>query len=164
MKEVIIMRGISGSGKSTLAQKIKLSSPEKRVIVSADDFFTFDSGEYLFDPTFLKHAHEMCKQKFLLALEKGVNTIIVDNTNTKLWECEDYIKWGKEAGYLVFQCMSHVLTSEDALVGETFVDTCFERCVHDVPREGIKKQLARMERINLPHYYLSAEFKDEVTG
>lgn len=90
-ERVILIRGASGSGKSTLA---KLFSNNK-VICCADDYF-WDSGEYKFDPSLLGKAHEYCRNVFISALDSGVETVIISNTNTTEKEFNFYIDEAKK--------------------------------------------------------------------
>ena len=60
--ELILLRGLPGSGKSTLAKIIlQLRSTDEPEVLSADDFFEDKEGEYNFDPTKLKEAHNYCQ-------------------------------------------------------------------------------------------------------
>lgn len=87
MAKLIILRGISGSGKSTYARKIKSDLPI--VIVSADDHFMKD-GEYIFNPAELPEAHRKCFMNCDDYLDAEFD-VIVDNTNTSLWEISPYM-------------------------------------------------------------------------
>src|SRR6185369_13094251 len=90
MNKVYIMRGPSGCGKSTKAKEI--SSKYSFVICSADNFFiNNETGKYNFNPQLLKRAHSNCRQDFINALEKNIECVIVDNTNTQFWEAQFYI-------------------------------------------------------------------------
>jgi len=53
MKELILLRGLPGSGKSTLAKSLD------GIHIEADQFFMID-GEYRFDASKLKDAHNYC--------------------------------------------------------------------------------------------------------
>lgn len=87
-KKVIILRGISGSGKSTYC---KTHFPDG-LVVSADNFFIDEYGIYRFNPANLGAAHSTCFQQFVRGiLNDEVKTVIVDNTNTTLWEFKNYV-------------------------------------------------------------------------
>ena len=62
--DLILLRGIPGSGKSTLGEIILQcpgsSSPE---VLSADNFFIDEKGDYNFDGSKLKQAHNECQLK-----------------------------------------------------------------------------------------------------
>ena len=59
-KNLYLLRGIPGAGKSTLAKQLGDSHFE------TDGFFMVD-GEYKFDPTKLRKAHEWCQSQVELA-------------------------------------------------------------------------------------------------
>lgn len=82
--QVFILRGLSGSGKSTLARQLKGSLHGRTVIISADDYFQ-QSGEYCFDPEKLAVAHRQCYERFVELVDSHQYSVIVDNTNSKLW-------------------------------------------------------------------------------
>jgi predicted kinase len=94
--KVIIMRGISGAGKSTYIKKHFPSA----VICSADQYFIdANSGNYNFDASKLRQAHNACKEKFKEALKNQEPLIVVDNTNTQLWEFQPYVQLAQTFGY-----------------------------------------------------------------
>lgn len=91
MTTFYLIRGLPGSGKSSLASVLeKASVLEHNVIrVEADDFFLDHEGNYNFDATKLKQAHEYCYSKAseYLKLEYDV---IVSNTSTTEKEVKHY--------------------------------------------------------------------------
>ena len=98
-KNIIILRGVSGSGKSTAA---KLFGGNVEICCS-DDFFTSEDGEYNFAQSRLSDAHEYCRNKFMIALEKeDVDTIVVANTNSREPEFAFYSEKAKEIGADIF--------------------------------------------------------------
>jgi len=96
MKELILLRGLPGSGKSTLAESL---SPEYHV--EADMFFARD-GEYKFDPSKIKFAHNWCQGVVDLWMSEKIPKIVVCNTFTQEWEMEAYYKMAETWGYKVF--------------------------------------------------------------
>jgi hypothetical protein len=94
MKELLLLRGLPGSGKSTLA---KLLGGEH---IEADMYFMKD-GEYHFDGSKLKIAHEWCRNQVSdwMLLEKPL--IIVSNTFTQKWEMDSYYEMANQFGYRV---------------------------------------------------------------
>ncbi len=96
-KSVIILRATSGAGKS-FATEI-LTRGIGWVSVSADNYFYDKEGNYNWDGSKLKEAHQQSKDKFIEALkESTVEGIVVDNTNTQEFEFEWYHKKALEFG------------------------------------------------------------------
>jgi predicted kinase len=96
MKELFLLRGLPGSGKSTLAKSIG------GIHFEADMYFMKD-GEYQFDITRLKDAHQWCQE----GVEKSMTVlnqshIVVSNTFTQEWEMQPYYDLAKQYGYKVF--------------------------------------------------------------
>jgi predicted kinase len=99
MKKLILLRGIPGSGKSTFAKSI---SNESTGHIESDMFFVKD-GEYKFDGSRIKDAHNWCQD--VVGHWMNVNdfeTIIVSNTFTQEWEMKPYMDMAKEWEYQVF--------------------------------------------------------------
>lgn len=60
--ELILLRGLPGSGKSTLAKVIlQIRDSDEPEILSADDFFMDENGDYVFDSSKIKEAHNYCQ-------------------------------------------------------------------------------------------------------
>jgi predicted kinase len=102
MKNLYLLRGIPGAGKSTLAKQLGDSHFE------TDTFFMVE-GEYKFDPTKLRKAHEWCQSQIELAMINNHVTagldnsdIVVSNTFTQAWEMDAYNELAKQYGYRVF--------------------------------------------------------------
>ena len=104
MKKLYIVRGLPGSGKSTFAEALVGSD---FLVCEADKYFIVD-GEYKFDATKLKQAHEWCKNrvetymKDSLVNDQFYREIAVSNTFTQEWEMESYYKLAEQYGYMVF--------------------------------------------------------------
>lgn len=99
MKRIILLRGASGSGKNLVS---KLFGGEV-CVCSADDYFTDNWGNYNFDPNLLGVAHRTCQDKFLNALDNSdIDTIIVNNTNTKEKDFQFYVAEAEKRGIMVF--------------------------------------------------------------
>ena len=118
--KVIVMSGISGSGKSTYAKRVvsetepsmKFRDGERygdyAIIVSADDHFINNAGEYQFDASMLAEAHNECFRDFIEALQSEVGLVIVDNTNCSSEEIAPYMlgasAYGYEAEIVTIRC------------------------------------------------------------
>jgi predicted kinase len=101
MKTLYLLRGLPGSGKSTLAKQLGGSHFE------TDKYFIDVNGEYKFDGSKLKEAHQWCQDAvsngMLLNYTTGHNeTIVVSNTFTQEWEMKPYMDMAKDWDYMVF--------------------------------------------------------------
>jgi len=94
MKDLILLRGLPGSGKSTLAKSLGC------YMFEADQYFMQD-GEYKFDASKLKQAHNWCKLRVEHSMEDGLGMIVVSNTFTQEWEMDAYYELAEEYGYRV---------------------------------------------------------------
>ena len=100
MKELFLLRGLPGSGKSTLAKSLD------GIHVEADQFFMV-GGEYKFDASKLREAHNSCLTRvksymYIFSGNPKSERIIVSNTFTQEWEMEAYYKLAEQYGYKVF--------------------------------------------------------------
>ena len=59
-------------------------------ICSADHFFETQGGKYVFKPKLIGQAHAACGASFLDALVAAVPVVVVDNTNTQMFELGAY--------------------------------------------------------------------------
>ena len=96
MKELILLRGLPGSGKSTLAKSLG------GIHIEADMFFiSRETGEYKFDATQLKYAHNWCQDVVETWMENSEERIVVSNTFTQEWEMKAYYELAEKYGYRV---------------------------------------------------------------
>lgn len=131
--KVIILRGISGSGKSTYTRK---HHPDA-LVCSADDFFIDErTGMYVFSPAKLGEAHQWCLRKFLTGLQSGVQEIVVDNTNTQLWEMSPYVQLASALGYEVLIVRM-----------DTPVAVAAARNEHGVPQKAVQGMADRFQKV-----------------
>jgi predicted kinase len=120
--DLIILRGLPGSGKSTLAKTMT-----DRVHIETDQFFEL-GGDYKFDGSKIKQAHEWCQAQVRAALEAG-KKVVVSNTFTQQWEFKAYIDMCLEMGktYKVMEATGNYQN------------------VHGVPDASVEKMKARWE-------------------
>ena len=95
-KNLVLFRGLPGSGKTTAA-KLFNKAPH----FEADMFFMDANGDYQFDITKIKDAHNWCKNSVMDAMKKEYPVIVVSNTFTQEWEMDAYYKMAEELGYRV---------------------------------------------------------------
>lgn len=81
---LVLIRGLPGSGKTTMAKTIAGCHH-----FEADQFFEVN-GEYRYDPSRIREAHEWCQSKTSGALGAGYS-VVVSNTFTRLSEIEAYL-------------------------------------------------------------------------
>jgi predicted kinase len=100
--ELILLRGLPGSGKTTLAKIIlQLRSTDEPEVLSADDFFEDKEGEYNFDPSKIKEAHNYCQFRCSERMRQQKVKIVVANTFTQEWEMDEYFKMAERYNYRV---------------------------------------------------------------
>ncbi len=103
-KILTLVRGLPGSGKSTFANFIW----NDYAICEADKFFYDKEGNYNFDATKLRKAHEWCRNQVENRMKNNQNNtqfypeIVVSNTFSQEWEMEAYYKLAEQYGYKVF--------------------------------------------------------------
>jgi predicted kinase len=129
-KMLYLVRGCPGSGKSTLAKTI---SP---IIVEADQYFVDGDGNYNFDGSKIKLAHEYCRAQTEAWMQtKGdqvnVDKIAVSNTFTQEWELQPYYELAIKYGYYV-TCI--VVENRHG-----------NRSIHNVPEEKVEQMKNRFE-------------------
>lgn len=135
--KMILMRGLPGSGKSYRAKEL---AGENGVVLSTDDFFMVD-GQYKFAPKFLPAAHAWNQQNADLIMASKVETVVIDNTNTQLWEMRPYVELATKHGYDIEIRHSCTPWATDA-------EECFKRNTHGVPLEAIKRMRDRYQVVN----------------
>jgi predicted kinase len=127
--KLILIRGISGSGKTTYAEQLK--QEDSSLSHYEADMYFYKNGEYQFDPTKLKQAHNWCKCQTEIDLMFG-KSVIVSNTFTQKWEIEPYIQLGRKFG-------------ADIIIKKAIGNY---QNVHGVPPEVLEKMRQRWEDID----------------
>lgn len=144
MRQVIIMRGIPGSGKSRFVKETLLNkhfSGRQTLVCSADDFFMV-GGQYKFSPALLPQAHNNCFMKFFRAVSEDneiMDTVVIDNTNSRRWEYDHYIEIAVKYGWIVSVYEMFCPTLDKAAM-------CAERNSHNVPFENVIGMWRRWEQ------------------
>ena len=98
-KMIYLVRGIPGSGKTTFAKN--LVGEKDYCHKEADMFFVDRDGNYNFEPSKIKDAHQWCQEEmdFLMRLEHS--PVVVSNTFTQEWELQPYYELAIKYGYYV---------------------------------------------------------------
>jgi hypothetical protein len=101
---IFLFRGLPGSGKSSVGNIFAQAG--NTVAVATDEYFIDEQGNYNFDATKLREAHEWCLNR--------VRTLVVDfnhldpinvcvcNTFTAEWEMKPYFDLAKEFNVNIF--------------------------------------------------------------
>jgi len=138
---VMIMRAPSQCGKTLYANKAKAYLGSEGVeckIVSADHYFVNEHNEYRFDPSKLAIAHNQCFGNFMRIVTSKpasrARVVIVDNTNTRRWEYENYKLLALHMGWDV------VLYEILPETREGLLTVLGRYNGHDVPKEVITRQ------------------------
>ncbi len=99
-KELIIMRGVPSSGKSYLATEL---AGETGSVFSADDYHLDPkTGKYNWKPQNVSAAHKWNHKRVVDAINEDVSSVVIDNTNVKLWELKKLkpiVKLAQKNGY-----------------------------------------------------------------
>ncbi|XP_027874326.1 NEDD4-binding protein 2 [Xiphophorus couchianus] len=136
-KVLVLLRGAPGSGKSTLARALLEHNPGG-VVLSTDDYFNH-GGRYRFDPMVLGEAHEWNHKRARESFERGINPIIIDNTNMQGWEMKPYVVQALKHGY-------KVLFKEPDTWWKSKPRELERRTAHNVPVETIRRMLNGYDR------------------
>jgi predicted kinase len=125
MKQLILLRGLPGSGKSTLAKSLGDARH-----FEADMYFIDEKGNYNFDATKLRSAHEWCRNNVENTMLFGKD-VVVSNTFTQEWEMEPYLALARKYDYKV---VSLIVENRHGGINE-----------HGVPADKLEQMKNRFE-------------------
>ena len=136
---VVILRGLPGSGKSFLCHYCseQLDDPSKVAICGADEYF-MEGDSYKFKPDLLPKAHSYCLSQFINALSSKKEVVVVDNTNSQLWEYQIYVYICEILG-IKYQIL------EVPCPNSTIAEMYRSRNVHNIDPPAMTKILDRWE-------------------
>ena len=132
-KVLIILRGLPGCGKSSFAKMMW----SEHTICEADQYWYDKDGNYNFDPSKLKFAHEWCQANVRQFMEDNTlndqfyREIVVSNTSTTEKELQPYLDLANEYGYKV---VSLIVENRHG-----------NSNVHNVPQETLQKMQDRFQ-------------------
>ena len=98
-KMLYLVRGIPGSGKSTFAKT--LVGEKDYCHKEADMFFVDGDGNYNFEPSKIKDAHQWCQEEIEFVMKYDHSPVVVSNTFTQEWELQPYYELAIKYGYYV---------------------------------------------------------------
>ena len=98
-KSLILVRGIPGASKTKF---VELMATSKETIISIDQYFEDQYGNYNFDRARIKDAHKFCKDKTLAKMNLGISKLFITNPFIQEWEMDDYYKLAHNFGYDVY--------------------------------------------------------------
>jgi uridine kinase len=130
--DLILLRGLPGSGKTTLGEVILHSTQgTKPDVISADNYFIDDKGNYNFDPTKLKEAHNNCQQICAERMRLEFSKVVVANTFTEEWEMKPYFDMAERYKYRI-----HTIIVENRHGSKN---------IHGVPSEKLQQMKDRFQ-------------------
>ncbi|KKK86138.1 hypothetical protein LCGC14_2766210, partial [marine sediment metagenome] len=100
-------------------------------------------GEYAFNPSLLGQAHQQCQNRAIEALKKGNSPVVIDNTNTRLWEMKKLkpiIQLAQSLGYSV-----KIEEPETEWWKSKNIEEMVNKNTHKCPREVIEKMVNRFD-------------------
>ncbi|CAG9863796.1 unnamed protein product [Phyllotreta striolata] len=154
-KVLVILRGLPGSGKSTLASiilqnTIGYDSNHGLHIFSTDDYFCQNPRRiFMYDSRKIEEAHNWNQRRAFSSMSKGFSPVIIDNTNTQMWEMKPYANMATDFGYIlcILEPDTHWCFNDRELS---------KRNTHNVPKDKIRTMSERYEKNITARKLLSA--------
>jgi hypothetical protein len=175
-----VMRGIPGCGKTHRAKRLALEVScygRESVICSADHFFG-EGEEYKKnwsrDRVYL--GHRDCEAKAKEAAQRGVASLIIDNTNVTLQNFKFYLDLAVDSGYSVVFAYPTSLWWEDTVLpflrnkkgdaadqarGEEIAQTLADKNIHGVPAATLVDMMMRWTWPKFDDYVLATRQRVE---
>lgn len=95
-------------------------------------------GTYQHDSTKLGNAHSWNQKNVLYVIHEGLTPVIIDNTNTKIWEMEAYARMAVCAGYEI-----EVIEPDTPWAFQ--IAKLMQKCIHQISVETMRMMLARYD-------------------
>lgn len=148
MKTVLINRAVPGSGKTTFAKNIfaAVSAAGLSIAVHSTDEYFMRDGRYVFDVSMLGEYHRRNLAAFKESLAKGVDLVVVDNTNLHPWETEPYTSAARAAGYRIILMNFQPREFEKHMAAQKV--TPEKPDAHEVPESSMREHIADFNNYN----------------
>ena len=142
MKTVLINRAVPGSGKTTFAKNIfaAVSGAGLTIAVHSTDEYFMKDGRYVFDVNMLGEYHRRNLVAFKSSLAKGIDLVVVDNTNLHPWETEPYTDAARAAGYQIVIMNFLPREFEKHMAAQKV--TPEKPDAHEVPEQSMREHIA----------------------
>ncbi len=129
-----IMQGLPGSGKSTVAKQL---AGENGKVFSLDTTIASKKQKIThLDQSSIQEIYDQIFQEFSAEIEKGTETIVIDNTNLSEWEYLRFVQKGQ---------LEHYFVSIVTLPPPSEIQTAVQRSNFDVNDDEMTQMLARWE-------------------
>jgi predicted kinase len=152
MKKILfLLRGIPGSGKSTLAKSLAPKLAHKQHIFSTDDYW---GPNYDFKMELIGAAHKWNQRRTEMAMEEGLNPIVVDNTNVTWREVLPYVEMAIVHNYNIefkepetdwWLRLMIAIKNNNSIEKEKVARILTNTTIHNVPFEVIQKMISRWQ-------------------
>ncbi|XP_029626151.1 NEDD4-binding protein 2-like 1 [Salmo trutta] len=150
LKKLIILRGLPGVGKTKMAKMlcVKYARPEvERGIFSTDRYHKRSN----YNRKYFQRNHQRNREDVFKALNRGVDPIIVDNTNISLWEMWPYIHMGMRQGDYDITMME---LPKGYPQNKISINKLYRWCKHKIPKRKFRYFEARWEEAyNIWHVF-----------
>ena len=148
MKTVLINRAVPGSGKTTFSKNIfaAVSAAGLSIAVHSTDEYFMRDGRYVFDVSMLGEYHRRNLAAFKESLAKGIDLVVVDNTNLHPWETEPYTDAARTAGYRIILMNFQPRELEKHMAAQKV--TPEKPDAHEVPESSMREHIADFNNYN----------------
>jgi predicted kinase len=139
MIKVIVLIGFAGAGKSTWAKSVI----GRKLILSSDNYFTDKDGNYNWTIEESHKGHEDCLRKFIDVFQSSSGdqellpeTVIIDNTNVRIYDIIPYIRIAQ-----AYECPVEVKYID------TDIEVAKSRNIHGVPDSAYDRMKSNFEEL-----------------
>ena len=131
---MLLLIAASGGGKDTFLKSLDIPTG---TLYTTDAFFTNKrTGEYNFQIEHIEKAHNWCFKEALMGMMVREEYIVINNTNTSMYEVGGYIRNAEAFGYNI-----------DIVYLRCDPAVAFERNVHGTPQDAVLAQSQRAQTL-----------------